>query len=154
MISSALRVSDMSELFVILSENGIEFEREVRLSEISSFRIGGIAAYAIYPKSAEELIFTVRLAKEKGIRHKVIGNTTNILFSDKGFDGALIFTKRIRDISITPKGDNADVICGAGVPLPLLAAKMRDRCLSGAEFASGIPATVGGAVVMNAGAHG
>ncbi|MBE6596826.1 MAG: UDP-N-acetylmuramate dehydrogenase, partial [Ruminococcaceae bacterium] len=42
----------------------------------------------------------------------------------------------------------------AGVPLPLLAAKMRDRCLSGAEFASGIPATVGGAVVMNAGAHG
>ncbi len=151
---SAVRLNDMCDFLLALTDNGIECLEGVLLSDITSFRIGGVLRYAVYPANVEELIFSVRAAKNSGVRYKVVGNTTNMLFSDQGFDGALIMTKRIRSFSLITAEKGAYAVCGCGMSLPAIALRLRDESLSGFEFACGIPATVGGAIVMNAGAHG
>jgi UDP-N-acetylmuramate dehydrogenase len=79
-----------------------------------------------------------------------MGNGSNTLFSDGGYDGLVISTERLRAFSF----EGERVICLAGVSLPLLSKKAAELGLSGLEFACGIPAYIGGAVYMNAGAHG
>ncbi len=133
-----------------LSENGINFAVNVPLSEHSSFRIGGPADIGIFAKSIDEIINALRLARECDVKHIVIGNGSNVLFSDLGYRGAVIFTSGAKDIEIN--GNTVTAECGASFThLALTASK---HALSGLEFAYGIPGTVGGAVYMNAGAYG
>ena len=115
-----------------------------------TFRIGGNADVALFPATVEELIRALDLCAGREIHAAVIGGGSNVLFADEGFRGAVIFTGQIR--GLTPEPDGFYALCGT--PLPLLSAAARERGLSGAEFACGIPGTVGGAVRMNAGAHG
>ncbi len=120
------------------------------LSSHSTMRVGGPAALAAFPNDAGELSALIASARAAGVRHIIVGNASNILFSDKGFDGLVIFTTAMR--SVVWNGASVTAACGAS--LTGLAAAAIKRGLSGLEFAFGIPGTVGGAVYMNAGAYG
>ena len=120
------------------------------LSSHSTMRVGGPAALAAFPTNRLELCALIQKAKIHNIRHIIVGNASNILFSDRGFDGLAIFTTAMRNV--TWNGNIAIADCGAS--LTGLAAAATKRGLSGFEFAFGIPGTIGGAVYMNAGAYG
>ena len=120
------------------------------LSAHSTMRVGGPAALAAFPTDANELSALIARAGESGVRHIIVGNASNILFSDGGFDGLVIFTTAMRNVIWN--GNSVTAACGAS--LTGLSAAATKRGLSGLEFAFGIPGTVGGAVYMNAGAYG
>lgn len=122
---------------------------DVDLSTQCTFRIGGKAKYAFYPSGGEELVRDVRACRAAGIRYCVIGNGSNTLFADEGFDGAMIFTQKMTRVEI----ESRKIRAGAGVPLMRLAIKAQRASLGGLAFAYGIPGSVGGAVYMNAGAY-
>ena len=133
-----------------LEHHGIEWQENCLLSEHSSFRIGGAAKCAVFPRLPMELMTTVKLANDFSLPFFVAGAGCNTLFDDRGFDGVVIFTKRMK--RIVKNGNLWEV--DAGVSLATLAHKAREGSLTGAEFAHGIPGTLGGAVFMNAGAFG
>ena len=120
------------------------------LSAHSTMRVGGPAALAAFPTGSAELSALIQRAKEASVRYIIVGNASNILFSDDGFDGLAIFTTAMR--RVVWNGARVTAECGAS--LTGLAAAATKRGLSGLEFAFGIPGTVGGAVYMNAGAYG
>lgn len=133
-----------------LNAANISYKTELPLSEHSTFRIGGNASLAVMPESCEAMIYAVKLAKESGEKYTVIGNGSNILFSDKGYDGVIILTEKFNRFSVKENKISA----GCGVSFTRLAVIAKDSYLTGLEFAYGIPGTVGGAVYMNAGAYG
>lgn len=121
----------------------------------STFRIGGNAKVAYFPKSKEEFIALLAGLTKEGERFFVIGNGSNILFDDRGFDGAVIFTKNMTETSYEYKNDGVVIYAEAGKRLTELSLEAgKKHALSGLEFAYGIPASIGGAVYMNAGAYG
>ena len=139
------------ELFLTeLTRHGIEWQENCLLSEHSSFRIGGAAKCAIFPRMPFELIVAVNLASTHSVPLFVAGAGCNTLFDDQGFDGAVIFTKKMKRIVKNGSLWTVD----AGVSLATLALEAQRDGLSGLEFAHGIPGTLGGAVFMNAGAFG
>ena len=121
------------------------------MSAHTSFKTGGCADVFVTPGNIEEAADIVRLLLARGIPYTVIGNGSNILVSDKGYRGVIVCMSRGTD-NITVTGDT--VTAGAGALLSRTAAAAYDSSLTGLEFASGIPGSVGGAVVMNAGAYG
>ena len=137
-----------------LLKNGIEHKTKEPLSRHSSFKIGGNADIAIFPKNEQELALSLEACASKGIKYTVIGNATNVLFSDNGYRGAIIFTKRFVGVEIEQTCDGAYFHALAGTPLAHIANLAAERGYSGLEFLHGIPATLGGAVFMNAGAFG
>ena len=132
-----------------LSAKEIKFTENELLAPHSTFRIGGEARLAAMPDTTEQIIDAVSAAKEAGLDFTVIGNGSNVLFSDKGFDGLVIFTRNADSVVI--KGNR--VIADAGAPFTKLAVTVKNAGLTGLEFAYGIPGSVGGAVYMNAGAY-
>ncbi len=133
----------------------IEIKRDEPLYKHSSFRIGGNAEIALFPKNREELIYAVNSCTNHHIRYVVVGNASNILFDDKGFKGAVIFTEKMSFTEYIYRGDDVYIKCGCGKMLTELSSEAgKKHSLSGLEFAYGIPGTVGGAVYMNAGAYG
>ncbi len=140
----------MKDLMQELTPFGIEVHADYSLARHSSFRIGGWAALACFPTNREQMLVVLRAVKRRSMAYLVIGNASNVVFSDEGFDGIVIFTGRWKELSV-----KEDRICAsAGVSLLSISTVARDLALSGAEFAYGIPATLGGAVFMNAGAFG
>ena len=133
----------------LLSAKEIKFTENELLAPHSTFRIGGEARLAAMPDTTEQIIDAVSTAKEAGLDFTVIGNGSNVLFSDKGFDGLVIFTRNADSVVI--KGNR--VIADAGAPFTKLAVTVKNAGLTGLEFAYGIPGSVGGAVYMNAGAY-
>ena len=121
-----------------------------KLSNYTTYKVGGKARAICYPKGENELIELVKLLKSKKIKYFVLGNGSNVLFSDKIYDGIIIKLDNFNKINIT---DNV-IEVGAGYPLIRLSREAMRKSLVGLEFASGIPGTVGGAVFMNAGAYG
>lgn len=121
-----------------------------KISNYTTYRVGGKIRAICYPKGEEELIELVKLLKERKIKYFVLGNGSNVLFSDKVYDGIIIKLDNFNKISIK---DNI-IEVGAGYPLIKLSRDAMRNSLIGLEFASGIPGTVGGAVFMNAGAYG
>ena len=121
----------------------------------STFRIGGEAKVAYFPESADELAGILDKLSSDGERYIVIGNGSNMLFDDRGFDGAVVFTKNVSGVQYTYSGDSVLIEAECGKMLTELSLEAgKKHALSGLEFAYGIPATVGGAVFMNAGAYG
>ena len=133
-----------------LREAGIPCVEGLSLKEYSTFRIGGRARLALFPRSVEELRAAVRILREAEMPLEIIGNGSNILFGDGELRQTLIFTKEMTGLS---KEGNR-LVAMAGVSLASLAAKAAEASLSGLEFVRGIPGTVGGAIFMNAGAYG
>ncbi len=129
-----------------------EYKRNEPLSRHTTFRIGGEADWYIVPSGADSLKRAVLFCKEEQIPYYIIGKGSNLLFSDTGFRGAVIEIGSGMDrIEML---DERTVRAEAGISLAKLAAILAERELTGFEFASGIPGTLGGAVVMNAGAYG
>ena len=117
----------------------------------TSWRIGGPAEILVEPSGLADIKAAVRYAKEKKIPLTVIGNGTNLLVSDYGITGVVLKLGRgLSEISIEDK----TMTVGAGAKLSRIAAAARSAGIGGLEFISGIPGTLGGAVVMNAGAYG
>ncbi|MBQ7346563.1 MAG: UDP-N-acetylmuramate dehydrogenase [Clostridia bacterium] len=129
---------------------GVRVEANTSLRRYSSFRIGGNARLGLFPKNREELLVCLETVRRCGVPFLVIGNASNVVFSDSGFDGAVIFTTAWKELSL--HGNRMYV--SAGTPLISVATAAHEAALTGAEFAYGIPATLGGAVFMNAGAFG
>lgn len=116
-----------------------------------TFRIGGPAKYYLTPGTVEELQQILRVCKEEELPYFILGNGSNLLVSDQGFSGAVIqIYKNMNRIHV----DGNKIIAQAGILLSQMAKKALEQELTGLEFASGIPGTLGGAVVMNAGAYG
>lgn len=120
------------------------------LSDYTSFRIGGPADAVLLPGNEKELLSLLCFLKRESIPFRVIGNGTNILFSDDGFRGAVVLTRHVRDISVVGN----TVRAAAGTPLNVLCRALAEHSLDGFAPLYGIPGTVGGAVFMNAGAFG
>ena len=139
-----------NELLELLEKENIKLARDADVASRSSFKIGGVAALAVFPDSREKLVSALRLLYSFGIRTEVIGNASNVLFAFDLFDGALVFTGDVSDHTV--EGTRITASCGAS--LTRIARVAAENSLSGLEFAYGIPAQVGGAVFMNAGAYG
>lgn len=132
------------------SLNHLTFQTDARLAPHTTFGIGGHADYLVVPQSEEALLSLISFLRETEIRFGVFGNGSNVLFDDKGFRGVVILTSGIRQISF----QDTIVESTCGVSLISLSMQAAQHKLSGLEFACGIPGTVGGALFMNAGAHG
>lgn len=117
----------------------------------TTFRIGGPADYFLLPSSSEEVKGIMEICKEESLQYFILGNGSNLLVSDEGYRGVIIQLYRNYG-GLTVEG--TEIRAGAGVLLSQIAAAARNESLTGFEFAGGIPGTLGGAVVMNAGAYG
>lgn len=126
------------------------WEREP-MKNHTTFRAGGCARYLVEPKDVQQLSAVVNACRERDMPYYVVGNGSNLLVSDSGYHGVIIHL--FKNMSeIRTEGNHMILQAGA-----LLVRAARTACregLSGLEFASGIPGTVGGALVMNAGAYG
>ncbi|MBP5660909.1 MAG: UDP-N-acetylmuramate dehydrogenase [Lachnospiraceae bacterium] len=122
-----------------------------KLDRHTTFKVGGPCKALLSVETTEELNAVLRLLTEEGEDFFILGNGSNLLVSDEGYEGYVI--KLSGDfLNIRLEGDC--IVAGAGVLLSKVCTFARDNGLSGLEFAYGIPGTVGGAMVMNAGAYG
>ena len=121
------------------------------MSKHTTFRIGGPVDFYLCPHSTKEVQQTVQICKEENLPYFILGNGSNLLVSDKGYRGVIIqLWKNFSDISVK----DCCITAKAGALLSKVAAEALEEGLTGMEFASGIPGTIGGAVFMNAGAYG
>lgn len=133
----------------------IEVRENEILSKHSTFRIGGAATLAVFPKDKAELTSAITSIKECGMKYKVIGHGSNVLFDDKGYKGAIIFTKYMNNVEYVHRADETLIRAECGRNLTELASDVgKKHSLTGLEFAYGIPGSIGGAIYMNAGAYG
>ena len=120
----------------------------VNLSEVTTYRFGGICNNFINIETEDELISLQDILKGK--QNIILGKGSNVAFSDKEFYGNVL-TPKFDELKLT---DNSEIHVGSSVFLPKLSRFFRDNSLSNGEFMIGIPGTVGGAIKMNAGAYG
>ena len=132
------------------SMNITKYEKDVLMKNYTTYRVGGKAKYIVYPKNVNSLIKLIKYLKSNNIKFKILGNGSNLLFSDKCYDGVLIKLSEFNDIKFIGK---TKLRVGAGYNLIKLSLLTAKKSLTGLEFASGIPGTVGGSVFMNAGAY-
>lgn len=126
-------------------------EREVSMKNYISFKVGGPAELFLSPENAGQTAKLVRFCEKEEIPVFVLGKGSNLLVSDRGIKGAVIYTGKQCGISLV---DENTVRAQSGASLAQLCTFALENSLSGLEFAYGIPGTVGGAVFMNAGAYG
>lgn len=124
-------------------------EKNVPLKRCTTYKAGGIAELIVTPKSIDKLIELLELLKNENIGFKILGNGSNLIFSDEPYKDVLIKLSELNECEI----NDTIVKVGAGHSLISLAMKVSKLGLTGMEFATGIPGTVGGAVYMNAGAY-
>lgn len=117
----------------------------------TTFKIGGPADFFSEPQDVTELKNIINLCKSENMPYMILGNGSNMLVSDKGIDGVVISMEdNFQNLHI----EGNTVIADAGILLSTLSKRVYEKELTGMEFASGIPGTLGGAVYMNAGAYG
>lgn len=129
----------------------MDIKRDVPLSTLTSFRIGGPAALVLRPRSPEDIRMAIQACSQYGSPYCVLGNGTNVLAPDAGYPGMVI---RLDTPLTSPVFFGNNVTCPAGTSLAVLARESVQNGLMGLESLSGIPGTVGGAIAMNAGAYG
>ncbi|MBR5515278.1 MAG: UDP-N-acetylmuramate dehydrogenase [Clostridia bacterium] len=129
--------------------NQAEIIPNADMKRFTSFRIGGAADLAVFPKTKECLVAILDYVIKNKIKHIVIGNGSNVLFCDRGYNGVVIITTQMKNYTF-----NGDVLlCDAGAPLTQIAVNAVRSGYKGYAFACGIPGSIGGAVFMNAGAY-
>lgn len=134
----------------LASETQIGVRRSVPLSKLTSMQVGGAADYVLSPRDTGAFLRLLDRLPEAGLPYRILGNGTNIIAPDGGYAGIVVLTGRLDRISRSDR----TLRLGAGVLLPRAANAAREAGLSGLEELYGIPGTVGGALVMNAGAYG
>ncbi len=120
------------------------------LKELTSFHIGGPARLVARPQSAAELAVLIRTARECGLPFALLGAGSNVLAADEGYEGLLILTGGFDTLKV----EGTTLYAGAGVHLSAMSQAALAAGLTGLEFASGIPGSLGGGLYMNAGAYG
>lgn len=138
------------ELYRILPENGAVRQMEP-MKNHTTFRAGGPAKYFVRPQNSRELAEVIRLCRQNACAWFILGNGSNLLVSDQGFDGVVI---AMEEGFSSLRTEGTWIIAGAGLLLSQIARKAYEAGLTGLEFAAGIPGTLGGGAVMNAGAYG
>lgn len=126
-------------------------KKEEEMRKHTTFRVGGPARYFVSPAGEEALAAVLQLCRKEGMPYYILGNGSNLLVSDQGYDGVMIL---MGDGFTALKKKDTLWECGAGLLLSRIAKEALADSLTGFEFAAGIPGTLGGAVVMNAGAYG
>lgn len=119
------------------------------LKEHTTYKVGGRAICAVIPEDEKKLITLLSYLRENKIKYKVLGNGSNVIFNDSGYNGVIVKLDNFNYLNII----NNKIIVGAGYPLNKLALRVSRLGFTGMEFATGIPGTIGGAVYMNAGAY-
>ena len=120
-----------------------------KMSYYTTYKVGGNALAIVYPTDVDNLIKLLKYLKENKIKYKILGNGSNLIFSDDLYEGVLIKLEEFNKLEI----DDTIITVGAGYNLIKLSMKAAKLGLAGLEFASGIPGTIGGAIFMNAGAY-
>lgn len=137
------------ELLNILPEERIKTDEPMKAH--TTFRVGGPAAFFVIPETKEEIKGIIACCKAQNMEYYIIGNGSNLLVSDKGYEGVVIQVfKAMNHVNV----EGEVITASAGALLSGIAAKALEAGLTGFEFAAGIPGTLGGACVMNAGAYG
>lgn len=131
------------------NKNNIEYYEEISLKKYNTYRVNTICKYLVFPKNEEELIQTLKELSQNNIKHFILGNGSNIIFSMDYYDGVIIKLDKLNKITY----DNNLVTAEAGCSLIKLALDTIDKSLSGLVFATGIPGAVGASTAMNAGAY-
>ncbi len=134
-----------------LNENKIEFKRNEPMKNHTSFKIGGAADAFIMPKTEEEYVKVLNVAKEAELPVTVVGNGSNLLVSDNGVEGLTLCTLKMNSIKLI---NEEEIFAQAGASLTAVCLFALKHSLTGLEFAYGIPGSIGGALYMNAGAYG
>lgn len=142
----------ITEYIDVLSHLQIAFQQNERIAKYTSLKIGGPAALVVKPANEEQMHQAFQEAKKRRLPVCILGNGSNILADDSGYDGVMIVTPPYFH-NIERREGNV-IYAQAGASLKDVCRFARDQSLGGMEFAYGIPATVGGAVYMNAGAYG
>lgn len=122
------------------------------MSRHTSFKVGGPADIMVLPSSAEEIMSVIKICKNSDVPFTVVGNGSNLLVSDKGIRGVVI--KIGKNMSNVVLQSDDIIYAQSGASLAMVASVAVNNNLAGFEFASGIPGSVGGAMLMNAGAYG
>jgi UDP-N-acetylmuramate dehydrogenase len=133
----------------IINLNVGEVIRDVDLSKYTTYKLKCIGKVLVIPNGIDELKILINYIKTNNLKYKVLGNGSNLVFVNPVYDGILIKLDKFNDLKI----DGNKVSVGAGYSLMKLALKTCMMGLSGLEFATGIPGSVGGAIYMNAGAY-
>ncbi|MBD2211426.1 UDP-N-acetylmuramate dehydrogenase [Calothrix sp. FACHB-156] len=136
---------------ICLPDTDCAIKSQASLSAFTSYRVGGAAEWYVAPRNLEALQASMKYAKEHEIPVTILGAGSNLLVSDRGLPGLVIATRHLRYSHFDPATGQLTV--AAGESIPSLAWQAADLGWEGLEWAVGIPGTVGGAVVMNAGAH-
>lgn len=137
------------KLLSILKEEQVK--KDEPMKSHTTFRVGGPADYFVTPQTAEEVAKVIEACTQEKVPYYIVGNGSNLLVSDKGYEGVIIqIYKQMNQVKV----EGAQIHAQAGALLSMIAKRALDAELTGFEFAAGIPGTLGGACVMNAGAYG
>lgn len=134
-----------------LREAGIPYREQEPLARHTSMGVGGPAALMAFPRSADELVGALRLRAELSVPHRVLGGGSNLVVADEGLDELVINTEKVAHVSV---GDEGRVRAEGGANLIRTVVRCCRAGWAGLQSAVGIPGSVGGAAVMNAGAYG
>ena len=148
------KVNNLREEIIKRLEQTVEsdqFLREEPMKKHITFRVGGPAACFLTPSTKEQIREILHICQEEKTPYFILGNGSNLLVSDQGFDGVVLRVYKNMN-QVTVEGEHLRV--QAGALLSATARKALEAGLTGMEFAAGIPGTMGGAAVMNAGAYG
>ena len=132
--------------------NSLRLKKNIPLSNFTTWKIGGPAEWIAEPKSHKEIEYLINWINNKKISCNILGAGSNVLINDKGIKGLSLCMRQLKGIQIDKGTGIIEVL--SGETLPTLARKAASSGLHGLEWAVGIPGTIGGAVVMNAGAQG
>ena len=140
----------MNELIEFIEKNKIgRILQNVDLKKHTTYRAGGKARLMVFPKNEKSLIKLLKYVRDNKIKNKILGRGSNTLFSDALYDGVIIKLDAFNKITI----GKTKIVCGSGANLMQVANMAVKKGLTGLEFATGIPGSIGGAVYMNAGAY-
>ena len=138
-----------TKLTDIVSKDNVKIDEPMKMH--TTFRVGGPADFFVLPQTREEIRDIIRLCRHENVPYYIIGNGSNLLVGDRGYRGVILqISRKMNEIEV--KGGK--ITAQAGALLSQIAAKALEAGLAGVEFASGIPGTLGGACMMNAGAYG
>lgn len=139
----------LNQLSAIVGSDQIRINEP--MSAHTTFRVGGPASFYASPRTAAEIVSLVKYCRTSQLPYYILGNGSNLLVSDQGYDGVIIqLSQNLNAVSI----EGQTITAQAGALLSRIASEALKCSLTGLEFAAGIPGTLGGAVVMNAGAYG
>ena len=140
----------MKEIISFIKKNNIgSYKQDIKIKILTTYKVGGVAKLVVYPKNTLKLVGLIKKLRELKIKYKVLGYGSNVIFSDNTYDGVLIKLDEFDHIRLK----DTVITIGAGVSLIKLSLFAMKNALTGLEFASGIPGSVGGAIFMNAGAY-